>query len=91
MRQTLEDLYYGSINPSEQNIRSGSPVYKAMEQSEKYERQLTLLLEGEKRDLLLRLLNAENEIGAALAYDKFIDGFRLGARLMLEVMDREEE
>ena len=48
-----------------------------MDQSHKYEEQLTKLLEGEAHSLLLRLINAENEIGSTLALENFILGFRL--------------
>ena len=48
------------------------------------------MLEGKEKDLLLRLLNAENEIAAILAYENFVLGFRLGARMVLEIMDEDD-
>ena len=60
-----------------------------MDQSHKYEEQLTKLLEGEAHSLLLRLINAENEIGT-LALENFILGFRLGTRLILEALDEDD-
>ena len=59
-------------------------------QSHKYEEQLTKLLEGEAHSLLLRLINAENEIGSTLALENFILGFRLGMRLILEALDEDD-
>ena len=61
-----------------------------MDQSHKYEEQLTKLLEGEAHSLLLRLINAENEIGSTLALENFILGFRLGTRLILEALDEDD-
>ena len=90
MRETLEDLYYGNITPYDRQIRSGTSLMKAMEQSHKCEEQLTKLLEGEAHSLLLRLINAENEIGSTLALENFILGFRLGARLILKVLDEDD-
>ena len=58
-----------------------------MEQAEECEEKLTALLEGTEKTLLLRLLNAENEIGSTLALENFILGFRLGVRLILEALD----
>ena len=55
-----------------------------MEQSEKCEKQLTALLEDKEKTLLLRLINAENEIGSTMALENFILGFRLGMRLTIE-------
>lgn len=78
MRETLEDLYYGNITPYDRQIRSGTSLMKAMEQSQECEEQLTKLLEGEAHSLLLRLINAENEIGSTLALENFILGFPSG-------------
>ena len=90
MRETLEDLYYGNITPYDRQIRSSTSLMKAMEQSQECEVQLTKLLEGEAHSLLLRLINAENEIGSTLALENFILGFRLGTRLILEALDKDD-
>ena len=90
MRETLEDLYYGNITPYDRQIRSGTSLRKAMEQSQECEEQLTKLLEGEAHSLLLGLINAENEIGSTLALENFILGFRLGTRLILEALDEDD-
>ena len=63
MRDTLEDLYFGKITPNEQDITPGSVLADAMDRAEQCEEKLTARLEGEEKTLLLRLLNAENEIG----------------------------
>lgn len=84
MRGTLEDLYFGNITPCDQMVRAGSALKQAMEQSEECEKQLTALLEDKEKTLLLRLINAENEIGSTMALENFILGFRLGMRLTIE-------
>ncbi|WP_297716477.1 DUF6809 family protein [Intestinimonas sp.] len=90
MRETLEDLYYGNITPYDRQIRSGTSLMNAMEQSQECEEQLTKLLEDKAYSLLLRLINAENEIGSTLALENFILGFRLGTRLILEALDEDD-
>ena len=90
MRETLEDLYYGNITPCDRQIRSGTPLMKAMEQSQECEEQLTALLEDKEKTLLLRLINAENEIGSTMALENFILGFRLGVRMILEALDEDD-
>ena len=52
MRETLEALYYGNITPYDRQIRSGTSLMKAMEQSHKCEEHLTKLLEGDAHSLL---------------------------------------
>ena len=90
MRKTLEELFYGKLTPNEQQITPDSPLQQAMDQAEKYEEKLTSLLEGEEKTMLLRLLNAENEIGSTLALENFILGFRLGMRVAIEALDEDD-
>ena len=40
--------------------------------------------------MLLRLINAENEIGSTMALENFILGFRLGVRIILEALDEDD-
>ena len=87
MRKTLEELFYGNLTPNEQQIPPDSPLQQAMDQAEEYEEKLSALLEGEEKTMLLRLLNAENEIGSTLALENFILGFRLGMRVAIEALD----
>ena len=69
MRDTLENLYFGNITPNDQIIKSGTALKKAMEQSAECEEKLTALLEDKEKALLLRLINAENEIGSTMALE----------------------
>mgnify|MGYP003360922715 CR=1 FL=1 len=90
MRDTLENLYFGNITPNEQIVKSGTALKKAMEQSAECEEKLIALLEDKEKTLLLRLINAENEIGSTMALENFILGFRLGMCLAVEGLDRED-
>ena len=90
MRDMLENLYFGNITPNDQNVRSGTALKKAMEQSAECEEKLIALLEDKEKTLLLRLINAENEIGSTMALENFILGFRLGVRMILESLDGDD-
>ena len=81
MRDTPENLYLGKITPNEQDVTPGSVLADAMD---------TALLEGEEKILLLRLLNAENEISSTMALENFILGFRLGMRMAMEALDEDD-
>ena len=54
-----------------------------MDLAEQCEEKLTALLEREEKTLLLRLLNAENEISSTMALENFVLGFRLGMRMTI--------
>ena len=90
MRDMLENLYFGNITPNDQNVRSGTALKKAMEQSAECEEKLTALLEDKEKTLLVRLINAGNEIGSTMALENFILGFRLGVRMILESLDGDD-
>ena len=90
MRDILENLYFGKITPNEQDITPGSALADAMDRAEESEEKLTARLEGEEKTLLLRLLNAENEISSTMALENFILGFRLGMRMDMEALDEDD-
>ena len=90
MRDTLENLYCGKITPNEQDITPESVLADAMDRAEQYVEKLTALLEGEEKTLLLRLLNAENEISSTMALENFILGFRLGMRIAIEALEEDD-
>ena len=81
---------FGNITPNDQIVKSGTALKKAMEQSAECEEKLTALLEDKEKALLLRLINAENEIGSTMALENFILGFRLGVRMLLEALDEDD-
>lgn len=89
MRDTLENLYFGKITPNEQDITPESVLADAMDRAEQCEEKLTTRLEGEEKTLLLRLLNAENEISSTMALENFVLGFRLGMRIAMEALDED--
>ena len=90
MRKVLEDLYHGEIRPQNREIDMDSELGKAMGRAERCEEKLAALLEGEAKDLLLRLIDADSEISSTLALENFVQGFRLGMRLAMEGLDEAE-
>ena len=90
MRKTLEDLYYGEIRLHDREIDMDSELGKAVGRAEQCEKKLTALLEGEAKALLVRLIDADNEVSNTLALENFVQGFRLGMRLAMEGLDEAE-
>ena len=90
MRNTLEDLYYGNINPNEQQMVSGSELKKAVDRVARYESQLTELLDENGQTILTKLIRSQHEIDSITALENFILGFRLGVRIMAECMDEND-
>ncbi len=87
MRKTLEDLYYGNINPGEQQMAPDSELKRAAERVARYESQLTEQLDETERMILTKLVRSQHEIDSITACENFILGFRLGVRIMAECLD----
>ena len=90
MKNTLEDLYYGSIIPCDTRQIPGSALEKALRRAAECEENLTHRLAGTEKMLLLELIDAHDEITGTMALKKFILGFRLGMRLAVEGLAEDE-
>ena len=84
MKNTLEDLYYGSITPCDTRPVPGSALEKALSRAAECEENLAHRLSETEKTLLLELIDAHDEITGTIALEKFILGFRLGMRLAVE-------
>ena len=90
MRNTLEDLYFGNINPNEQQMVSGSELKKAVDRVARCESQLMEQLDETGQTILAKLVESQHEIDSITALENFILGFRLGAKIMAECMDEND-
>lgn len=90
MRKMLEELYYGNINPNEKQFIRNTDFDRAMRTLSENEDKLTELLEGKEKTLFLDLVNAQGIINGTTSVESFINGFRLGARIALEIMSDED-
>lgn len=87
MRKTLEDLYYGNITPSTQDMASNSELKRATDRVIRCEAQLMEQLSKTGQTVLAKLIDSQHEIDSITALENFILGFRLGARIAAECMD----
>ena len=82
----IEDLYYGRISPYEMNI-SATPEYQKLKAlADRNEDLLRESLSDEQRELLEKLIETVTDISSISERDMFIAGFRLGMKLMMDVM-----
>lgn len=85
MKNVVEELYYGNLNPEEQIVPT-DPEYRAMN------RKITELIEKAKERFsesdfaaLEEILDLNGESNSILASASFVQGFRMGALVMVEV------
>ena len=86
---TIQDLYYGRISPYEMGI-SVTPEYQKLKAlANKNEDLLRETLSDEQKELLDKLTENITDISSISERDMFINGFRLGMKLMIDVMKDE--
>ena len=90
MRNTLEDLYYGNIVPCERQMTPNSELKRAADRVVRYESQLTERLDEDGQTILAKLIESRDEVESITVRENFILGFRLGARITMECMDRND-
>ena len=83
---TLDNLYLGNINPSE-DLKPAFPEYKKLNKEVvELQYQIEDRLEAIDRDLFHTMQNARGDLYAMEVREAFIVGFRLGANIMLETL-----
>ena len=85
----IEELYYGNINPNENQFDRNSQYAKFIKTITENEVKLTEYLASlpdskEEQQLFFQLMNAESEVRQFSEIDRFIEGFQLGARFTLD-------
>ena len=90
MRNTLENLYCGTITPGTQQIVPNLELKRAEDRVTRFESQLTEQLDETGQSILAKLIESEDEIEGITARENFILGFRLGARITMECMDEND-
>ena len=86
---TIQDLYYGRISPYEMSISTAPECQKLKALADKNEDLLRETLSDEKKELLEKLTECITDISSISERDMFIAGFRLGMKLMIDVMKDE--
>ena len=83
---TIQDLYYGRISPYEMSISTAPEYQKLKALADRNEDLLKETLSDEQKELLDKLIESMTDISSISERDMFIAGFRLGMRLMIDVM-----
>ena len=86
---TIQDLYYGRISPYEMSISTAPEYQKLKALADKNEDLLKESLSQEQKELLGKLIESVTDISSISERDMFIAGFRLGVKLMIDVMKDE--
>lgn len=83
----LEDLWYNKITFWQRKIPQNDEIIRLKKLISDDNEKLTRMLSPEANELLEKMMDDQGELSSLLECDTFIYGFRLGARIMLEIIN----
>lgn len=82
----IEDLFYGNICPCEKSLTRGSEYSHLLNLAVKNEDKLSKLLSPQQKEAFEKVKECMTDMNNILEKEAFIDGFRLGMKLMAEAV-----
>ena len=91
MKSILESFAYGELNPNEGYVDNNTQYKKALGAIANYEEEIMTLLKDDEKDMLIKLSSEYAHINSIESIDKFIQGYRIGVKMMAEVFVRQKD
>ena len=91
MRSIIGEFYLGNITPDVTVIKQTSELKKAVQEMADAESFLREHLDGECLAALERLVSAQSTSNTITVQERYTDGFRTGAKFMLDILTGESE
>lgn len=91
MYRILKEFYHGNLSPADQQMVYGSDAARAVAELSNAENRLTQALPPELQPLMERMTKAQGKVDVIMAEVNYIDGFKTGARLVMEILDDTHE
>ena len=82
----LDELYAGNVNPAERTFQRNDSYAKTMDQLAEAEEQLSRRLDDTGKEQLKRFQACQADVSSMDQFYAFKTGFRLGARIMLDIL-----
>lgn len=89
--ETLRAFYRGNLTPWDKRIIRSSKEVCIVKELSDAENLLAQALPSDLRPILERLTKAQGDLDGIVAETSYIDGFRTGARFMMEILDDADE
>lgn len=90
-KKILRELYNGNIAPQSKPIPKDSKYRELQNDLGKLADSLAGRLNGEDKQVLDEIMTTWSNISTVNGEDCFIEGFRLGARMILEIFEKDDE
>lgn len=83
----LEELYYGNIVPNEKCAKFDDQVKELLKLLNRNEEKLTATLTELQKETFEKYKDCNREISEISEREIFLNGFRLGARIIIDVVN----
>ncbi len=83
----LEDLYYGNLFPHEKCAKLDDETKELLVLLNRNEEKLIATLSDEQKETFEKYKDCNREISEICERNAFLNGFRLGARIIIEVVN----
>ena len=80
----IEELFYGNICPCDKHLTRGSEYSQLLNLAVKNEEKLSALLSLQQKEMFEKVKECMTDMNNLLEKEAFIDGFRLGVKLIAE-------
>ena len=84
---TLEDLYYGNLFPHEKCAKLDDEMKELLGLLNRNEEKLIATLSDEQKETFEKYKDCNREISEISERNAFLNGFRLGAKIIIEVVN----
>ena len=85
----LEELYNGNVVPWEKFAKRGGEYARLLNELAECSNKLSALLDDTSKELWNKIMDTDRAMEFISEKESFIDGFCLGARIMLEILNRD--
>lgn len=87
-KSILHEFYYGNINPNEKSFKQDSEYGRVIKILSESEEKLLKLLNPDEKALFETFSKAQGDLNYISIADGFVEGFCLGMRIAIEVMQK---
>ena len=82
----IEELFYGNICPCEKSLTRGSEYSQLLNLAVKNEEKFYAILSPQQKEMFEKVKECMTDMNNILEKEAFIDGFRLGVKLIAEAV-----
>ena len=87
----LRELYRWNLTPAEKSVVPGSEFQKQQQRLVELEEEIEAMLNGQEEERFHACLTVQNSLRYSIGEERFIDGFRMGAKFTLEIFEKDDE